>query len=384
MTGADAVKPLQGVRVCMLMLNDVVRNGRARKEARSLCRLGADVVAVGVGDTVAAELETEPYSVRLVPGMRPSSSRLWPVRVASNLLGGRESEKRLAKAAAETDADVYHCADLITLRAAFLAARTRPVIYDSYELYLEQDIFKWWQRRQLARVERRYAPRAAAVITVNPFIAERLQRKYDLKAVDVLYNSPERCLEGATPVHEPVRVLFQGGFWPDRNLPEVVRAVRPLKGRIVLTLQGWGQDEQAIQDAIAASGLEDTVRLKPPCAVDAVIDDATQHDIGLITYRPDSENNRLSSPNKLFEYMAAGLAIVPSDLPFIRSVVESRGIGLLADPYDPAALVAVIESLAEDPRELGAMKDRAAEACSVYAWPEQELTLQRVYEAVLK
>jgi glycosyltransferase involved in cell wall biosynthesis len=71
------------------------------------------------------------------------------------------------------------------------------------------------------------------------------------------------------------------------------------------------------------------------------------HHVGLLFDRPLTRNAELSSPNKLFEYLMAGLAVVAPRLAGV-AFVEREQLGLLAEPNSPTALASALERLAQD------------------------------------
>ena len=84
----------------------------------------------------------------------------------------------------------------------------------------------------------------------------------------------------------------------------------------------------------------------------------TGFDIGLIINRPITRNDELVLPNKLFEYMMAGLAVVAPDLPVVGAFVEREGVGVTYPPGDTAAMGGAIRRLAEDPELLRSCRER--------------------------
>ena len=79
------------------------------------------------------------------------------------------------------------------------------------------------------------------------------------------------------------------------------------------------------------------------------------------------ENHRLALPNKAFEYIAAGLPVVASDLPELRRLVDQFGIGWTADPADPASIAAALRSALES-RDDAALRERLAAAAEQLSW----------------
>jgi glycosyltransferase involved in cell wall biosynthesis len=90
-------------------------------------------------------------------------------------------------------------------------------------------------------------------------------------------------------------------------------------------------------------------------------------------------------PNKLFQYLAAALPVVASDLPHLRPIVEGSGAGRCVDSSDPRALAHAIGAIVGDPelaRRMGAAARRAAEVH--YNWNVAAATLREVYARVVQ
>lgn len=374
--------PLEGVRICMLVTNDVSRDARVQKEAMSAAAAGADVVVVGVG---LAEQHWQPdgYELRLVAPMRASHHPLRLVRIAQNLWRERAFERRMMSAARDAAADIVHCNDLQTLRAGIAAARATGarVVYDAHELSTEAGTLRNWQLRLLRRRERRLAPRADAVITVNRPIAEWLQEHCALNAPPtVVMNGSTKCLEAsAVPEEGPVRLLFQGNFFRDRNIEAAIGCMPALRGRAVLTLQGWGEAEDELRRLVDELEVGDCVRFVSPCGPLEVVEHAREHDIGLILHKPISLNHRYSSPNKLFDYLGAGLAIIAPALPVFEEVVTGHGCGMLFSHDGEPSLQSVLDAAVNDRSMLEKMKRQSSVACRGYCWETQARRLIDVY-----
>ena len=102
-----------------------------------------------------------------------------------------------------------------------------------------------------------------------------------------------------------------------------------------------------------------------------------------ITTQPIGLNNRYSLPNKLFQYMAAGIPVLATDFAQIREVVVGSGAGLVADTTSPELIAAALSELLADPAAARAMGDRGHEAVeSRYNWATSEAALLDAYERV--
>ena len=105
-----------------------------------------------------------------------------------------------------------------------------------------------------------------------------------------------------------------------------------------------------LQEPSSASGrrarVRGRVRVLPAVPPAELLDWVASADVVAMPIQPTTLNHRLTTPNKLFEAMAAGVPVVASDLPGMAPIVRETGAGLLVDPADPAAIAAACR---EDP-----------------------------------
>jgi glycosyltransferase involved in cell wall biosynthesis len=181
-----------------------------------------------------------------------------------------------------------------------------------------------------------------------------------------------------TAGEEPV-VLYQGGFAPHRGLETLVRSAHGLE-RGVVVLMGWGQVEEELRGLIAREGLEDRVRIVPPVPPGEIVARAAEASVGVIPYEPVGLNNTYTTPNKLFDYMAAGLPVAASRLPELTRFVEQGEMGLTFHPGDPAALAAALNAILADPERYERMRERSREAGRRYTWERESAKLLALYE----
>jgi glycosyltransferase involved in cell wall biosynthesis len=289
--------------------------------------------------------------------------------------------------------DVVHAHDLNTLPAAWLAARRlgMRVVYDSHELYPEVSTLSRRERAIWRVLERRMIGTPESVVTVCESIADELARRYPIERPTVLLNSPPRSFavpadDGVSPLRAmlgdscpdgPI-VLYQGGFAPNRGLAELVLASGMLdRGKLVL--MGWGLLEAELQGMIDENDLHERAVIVAPVAQSEVVAHAGGADVGVIPYQPIGLNNRYTTPNKLFDYMAAGIAIAGTRLPELERFVEGHSLGALFDSAEPEPIAAALNGLLADPVELGACQARSRQAGKVYSWEREAGKLLALY-----
>jgi glycosyltransferase involved in cell wall biosynthesis len=287
--------------------------------------------------------------------------------------------------------DVYHAHDLNTLPVAAALARSQRsrLVYDSHELYTEISTLSRLERRVWKWLEPPLIRRADNVLTVCDSIADELATRYGVKKPLTLLNCPRamtlpnggpnklRQRAGLEDSAQKI-VLYQGGFAPNRGLPELVEAARYLEDGVVV-LMGWGRLEEYLKEKIESDGLKERVVIVDRVAPADLLSYTLGADVGVIPYRAVGLNNYYTTPNKLFEYMAAGIAVAGSRFPEVCRFVEGNEMGVTFDPDDPRDMASAINWMLRDESGLRTMKANAREAGCRFVWETESLKLLKIY-----
>ncbi|MGH2512332.1 MAG: glycosyltransferase, partial [Candidatus Limnocylindrales bacterium] len=115
------------------------------------------------------------------------------------------------------------------------------------------------------------------------------------------------------------------------------------------------------------------VRVLPAVAPADLLAWVGSADVAAMPILPTTLNHRLSTPNKLFEAIAAGVPVVASDLPGMAPIVRSIDAGRLVDPTNPAAIAAGLRAVLDaPPAEQAARRERLLGAArDTYNWAVQ-------------
>jgi len=296
---------------------------------------------------------------------------------------------KMAKAAFKQRADIYHAHDLNTLLAGCLVARWqgKKLVYDFHELYTEQ--FKEGVKTRLwhlcfSSLERFLVKRTDLRLTVCDSLGEWVTRQYGTNGVITVRNAPvyQPPLPGPADCgREPV-ILYHGGYARDRGLEQLIESAQYLhRGRMVF--RGFGELEDRLRALVQENGVEDRVSFATPVPMRDLIRTAAEADIGVIPYIPVCLNNRFCLPNKLFEYLMAGLAVAGSDLPELRKVIMGHNVGLVFNPEDPQDIAKVLNEMLGDATRLGGMKRNASLAARTsYNWEVEAQKLVKGYQSL--
>lgn len=278
-----------------------------------------------------------------------------------------------------------HAHDLDALPAAYACKQSTgaKLIYDSHELFVEQtkmesleEIHYWRQ------IETSLINSADCVITVSDPIANELRTRYGIPPPVVIRNCPSLQDLSKPPIPlsdstgHPV-ALFQGFYVPNRGLEELVFSAT-LQSEVTIALRGFGPIEEKLRSL--AKSYKSPVCFLEPVRPEEMVVQAAQADIGLITYLPTCLNNYLCCPNKLFEYMMAGLPVAAADLPELRNIISRGGMGCLFDSRSPQDIARSLVELIHRPdfSALGARSRKLAE--TQYNWTVEGERLLGIYE----
>jgi glycosyltransferase involved in cell wall biosynthesis len=302
-------------------------------------------------------------------------------------MGRMKDNVLLASAASGLAPEVILASDLLAWAAGYLTKRRThaPLILDVRDLVLDAGsdyprTFAWLLRRLEAFV----IHRGDAVVTVSEPLADVLDQRYPRAPRAIaIYSGAFECVDHPEPVHTPLRLFFQGQFAADRRLDELIEAMACVRDlEVTLTLQGFGGVEDALRKMTEDLDLSDRVSFIEPCDRRDVVRSAAGFDVGVINPRGDSLNYRVAVPAKLIDYIAAGLAVLASDLPGFRSIIEPARCGLLFEATGVHAIETGIRRLAGDPALVAQMKQNAVKAAPRYLATFQEERLVEVVDRV--
>ncbi len=432
-------------KICMLVTNPVTNDPRVRREASTLVKAGYKVTVIGVGGEEDKQEEwLEGYMILRLPQSRfiggeslRGAIALWAKRASPIFYRSLRSLRRavspgsredrvadrkqhtarqvgkssplsfprrlevdalhivrntklnlaMAAVAIEQRADVYHAHDLDTLLAGYLAKRKtgKHLVYDFHELYTEQQDKIWktvlW-RAYYSLLERLLIKQACLKMTVCDSLAEWVGQRYGARGVITIMNVPRswEC-QPIQPKHRREKIIiYQGHYFRDRGLEQLIESARYLDhGKILL--RGHGHFEDYLRNLVMEKGVQDRVVFAPPVPMTDLVRAAAEADIGAAPFVPVCLNTWFCLPNKLFEYMMAGLAIVGSDLPELRRIILGHNLGVVFKPGDSKDLARAINELITDDARLEVMKRNARQAArEIYNWETEEKKLLEAYD----
>jgi glycosyltransferase involved in cell wall biosynthesis len=259
-----------------------------------------------------------------------------------------------------------------------------PLIYDSHEFYPEQIVFDKFLKERLIQHEANLIKHCDLVFTVNNSIAEQIKERYKIKKPSVVLNaldSPKELNQiigtdffrkhFSIPQNKKV-ILLQGGLYANRNLENLVKSFAYVTyPNVVLVVMGSGEIEaKLIKIANKLNLLNNKIYFLPSVPQDDLLYYTTSADFGIIPYPPVDLNTYYCTPNKLFEFIQAGLPIIANDLPELRRYVADNGFGIVHSMNNSFEIAQAIDKALElESSEF--WKENLLQKRHLYSWHEQ-------------
>jgi glycosyltransferase involved in cell wall biosynthesis len=324
-------------------------------------------------DPFTAYAVSRPAAVELVP----LPYRLpWPLgRIHSNRVFGARLARRID---GETGAILARHLKI----ARFLGDRfpRLPLVYEAHEVFV--DTAAPPRRAAMARLERSVVERAAALVANSGATARRLRELYRIavplevvpNGVDYPESVPEKDWSRAGE-----SVVYAGSFFGWKGVEDLVAAAAQLPGMRIRLLGGDTAGVARLRALAPEGGARIDFAGRVPHA--QVAGELARACIAVLPNRADPDS-AFTSPIKLFEYMAAGCALVVSDLPSLREVLGPEDAAWVT-PGDAAALASGIRALASDPGRARRMGERVRAAARRYTWAARGERLANIVRPLL-
>ncbi|NNC95595.1 MAG: glycosyltransferase [Chitinophagales bacterium] len=300
--------------------------------------------------------------------------------------------------------DIVYANDLPTLTACSKIAKEyqAKLIYDSHEIYTETinqffnstNAFKslmfknviGFMRGVGTSQERKLLKDVDRFITVNSSLAEYFQNKYGFRKVNVVMNCPEtnsnkEAVDFRTKYNflkSDVILYYHGMINNGRGLPLMIETMAHLDDCFKLIIVGEGPLLSDLKKQAASLNIGDRIVFHGSVPSEMLVNTASEADVGINLLEDLNLSKSMASPNKLFEYIQAGIPVLCSDTLENKKVLDHFKIGV-STKNDVRSILSAINKILEL-NQIGAFSESIQNARNEFNWNKQEKILQQLFE----
>lgn len=362
----------------MSVINDLSTDQRVHKHCVLLGQKGYKVLLIGRETSASVPLDMRNYTMhrmKLPFEKGPLFYACYNIGLLFHLLFRRS--------------DLLFSNDLDTLLPNVIASKLKrkPLIYDSHEFFTE--VPELTARPKVQRVwkaiEKLLLPKRRNTLTVNRSIANLYKKEYGVE-MKVLRNIPQLVefahqatkAELGLPTDKKLIILQGSGINMHRGAEESVEAMRYLDDAVLLIL-GSGDVIPNLKQLVQQYSLQERVIFKGRMPYDKMMAHTRLSDLGLSLDKDTNINYRFSLPNKLFDYIHAGIPVLGSDLVEVKRIIQDHGVGEIATSFDPENLAKQIQHMLVSPKT-SEWKQNAINARAGLNWEKETEVLANMID----
>lgn len=371
-------------KVIVSVINDLSTDQRVHKTCLTLTELGFNVILVGRRQRKSLPLAGRVYSTHrmfLLFEKGPLFYLEYQIRLFIFLLFHK--------------VHVVVANDLDTLLPNYLISKIKAsqLVYDTHELFCEVPELQGnpMKRKVWKRLELWIFPKLKNVFTVNDSIANIYTSEYHVP-INVVRNIPflknqnvviSASLEELNlPKNKKIIVLQGAGINMDRGAEEAVEAMQYVEDSLLLII-GGGDVLDTLKIMVLELKLNDSVMFIGKVPFEKLMQYTRLADIGLTLDKDTNINYRYSLPNKLFDYIHAGVPILASELVEVKKIVEKYQVGDCIQSHEPKHIAEKLNHILADADRLQMWKKNAKIASESLNWETEQQRLIAVYKQFL-
>lgn len=370
------------MKVCDVVLNSVWNDPRVTKQVAEYMNAKIEVACIGMKykDFREDKIKKMPCKVTMLE----RNDRFGGAQksIFKKLLREKYRIDLIKNAIITEKPDVIHANDLDALIPAYLANRklNSKLIYDSHEINCDNRMYDKYKvyNKCMKIIEKYIVKRCWKVICVSNAAAEYFQENYGIEKPIVITNCilERDRLQNFEKKVEGFEVLNHGIFHDSRGLELMVEVCKRIEKipEIRMAARGYGGIEESLRKQIAEEEIENFI-IYPPVDPTSLISEASKSHVGVAVTLPVCLNFQLSVSNRLFEYAAAGLPVIMSDIPEHRLLNEQYRFGIVIEDNTLNSFEEAIIRLYSDKEFYRTCSENAKKMTEEITWEKQFSTL---------
>lgn len=358
-------------KVCIAFLGNTFRDSRITNLTNSLKEDGCKVSVIGFDWLINSKYDNND-GIKIIELNKGKYSLFFYLSFAVNLF----------RELISNNADIYFAEDIYTLPFVTIAAKIKhaKIYYNSRELYAFLGGLRNRPRLQslITSIERYFIKKVDLVLTTGEMDSEFLEKFYGISNTLVIRNIPLYQLPSTkidfrkiyNIADDKIILLYQGVLLEGRGIPLIMKALTKLP-QMVLVLVGDGEQKDNFQQMADELEISRRVIFVGSINQQELINYTCGGDIGLSLIENISISYYHALPNKLFEYIMAGLPVFCSNLPQMKKIIDEYKVGESINIEDEENIFNTLKRWSENPELLKSFRNNCVVAAKELNWQEE-------------
>ncbi len=289
------------------------------------------------------------------------------------------------------DVRIIWAADFFVLPVCYLVGKIKrcTILFDSREVYTEISGFnnKPFIKKMVKIVEGFILHRISQTFTTGPLDSRHIEKLYDLPKTELLRNMPRRStsenpVDYRTKLPEKLKgpvLVYQGTLVKGRGIEASLDILKKYPD-CGLVLLGGGEHQSGYEKMAAEMGIAERIVFAGKIPQDQLIEYTAGADAGLCLIDNISGNNYYALPNKLFEYLMAGIPVLVTDLPQMKEIVDTFEVGAVIPENDIDSVVSVLKTWQKSSGTIRKLKANCSKASQILNWDNEFETIYHYFK----
>ena len=372
-------------KIIVSVISDLVTDQRVHKVSQTLHEMGYDVLLVGTKKTNSQPLQSRDYATKRISMLFQKGFLFyaeWNIRLFFYLLFKKAS--------------LLLANDLDTLPPNYMAAKLKGsiVIYDTHEFFTETaELYnRGFVKSIWVGIESFFFPRVQYVYTVNNSVADLYKQKYK-KDLLVVRNVPllqqttadENAIPADSlsfPADKKILLLQGNGINENRGAEEFVLTANLLNDAFILVIAGNGLIVERLKAMVAKNNLQQKVLFTGVLPFQQLQQLTRLAYCGFSLDKPLNINQQASLPNKLFDYLAADVPVIVSNIKEVAMIVEQYQTGIVIEDVTPEQIAAAVHTMEADEKLYANYKANTRKAIAELNWNKEKKIIEDLFRQI--
>jgi len=277
--------------------------------------------------------------------------------------------------------------DMDTLPAAKTAAliKRKPIVFDGHEYFSElpeltdrKIIKEIW-----TKMEQFFLPGCNLYFTVSPGLVKLYKQNLNLD-FRLLRNFPLRRHEINIPIlmAEEKVILYQGVLNKGRGLEQAIKALAFLDKSYRLVIVGRGDITEELMQLTKSMNMEKRVNFTGPVPFEELHKFQKNAMVGLALHENMGLNYFHALPNRIFDYIQAGIPVLTNNFPDMGGIVQKSETGLITERLEPEVIASFIKEACENTDLRRTWQQTLPKAANQFTWENEKEGIKEVLHHV--